>query len=56
LIGRTHHTENSYKFTPASIAKLLSESGFKLEKKLTDPKEWFCVLLAEGVISAGLIG
>jgi L-histidine Nalpha-methyltransferase len=44
--GERIHTENSYKFTPASITKLLSESGFKLEKSWTDPKEWFCVLLA----------
>lgn len=44
--GERIHTENSYKFTPASIAKLLHESGFQLEKSWTDPKEWFCVLLA----------
>jgi dimethylhistidine N-methyltransferase len=44
--GERIHTENSYKFTPASIAKLLSASGFRLEKSWTDPKEWFCVLLA----------
>jgi len=44
--GERIHTENSYKFTPASIAQVLSESGFRLEKNWTDPKEWFCVLLA----------
>ncbi len=44
--GERIHTENSYKFTPASIAKLLQESGFRLEKSWADPKEWFCVLLA----------
>lgn len=44
--GERMHTENSYKFTPASIAKLLSASGFRLEKSWTDPKKWFCVLLA----------
>lgn len=44
--GERIHTENSYKFTPRSIARLLHESGFQLEKSWTDPKEWFCVLLA----------
>jgi L-histidine Nalpha-methyltransferase len=44
--GERIHTENSYKFTPESIARLLQESGFNLEKSWTDPKEWFCVLLA----------
>ncbi len=50
--GERIHTENSYKFTPASIARLLHESGFRLEKSWTDPKEWFCVLLARALIAS----
>jgi dimethylhistidine N-methyltransferase len=44
--GERIHTENSYKFNPASIARLLHRSGFKLEKSWTDPKGWFCEALA----------
>ena len=34
--GERIHTENSYKFNGASIARLLRRSGFKLEKRWTD--------------------
>jgi Histidine-specific methyltransferase, SAM-dependent/Bacterial regulatory proteins, tetR family len=36
------HTENSYKFNTASIARLLRRRGFKLEKQWTDAQGWFC--------------
>ena len=44
--GERIHTENSYKFNAASIARLLRRSGFKLEKSWTDPQGWFCEALA----------
>jgi L-histidine Nalpha-methyltransferase len=45
--GETIHTENSYKFTPASATRLLEESGFVPRKSWFDPKGWFGVFLAE---------
>jgi dimethylhistidine N-methyltransferase len=44
--GERIHTENSYKFNAASIARLLHRSGFKLEKQWTDAQGWFCEVLA----------
>jgi L-histidine Nalpha-methyltransferase len=44
--GERIHTENSYKFNTASIARLLRRSGFKLEKRWTDSQGWFCEALA----------
>jgi dimethylhistidine N-methyltransferase len=44
--GERIHTENSYKFNTASIARLLRRSGFKLEKQWTDSQGWFCEALA----------
>ena len=44
--GERIHTENSYKFNTASIARLLLRSGFKLEKQWTDAQGWFCEALA----------
>jgi uncharacterized SAM-dependent methyltransferase len=44
--GERIHTENSYKFNAASIARLLRRSGFKLEKRWTDAQGWFCEALA----------
>jgi dimethylhistidine N-methyltransferase len=44
--GERIHTENSYKFNAASIARLLRRSGFKLEKQWTDAQGWFCEALA----------
>jgi L-histidine N-alpha-methyltransferase len=44
--GETIHTENSYKFTANSIANLLRQSGFSLEKTWTDDQGWFSVVLA----------
>ncbi len=43
--GERIHTENSYKFNPASIGRLLRRSGFKLEKRWTDENGWFCEAL-----------
>jgi L-histidine Nalpha-methyltransferase len=40
------HTENSYKFTAKSIASLLRQSGFHLEKNWADPNRWFSTVLA----------
>lgn len=39
--GERIHTENSYKFTPESIATLLCRSGLRVEKTWMDEKEWF---------------
>lgn len=44
--GERIHTENSYKFTNASIARLLRRSGLTLEKIWSDRKKWFSVALA----------
>jgi L-histidine Nalpha-methyltransferase len=40
------HTENSYKFTPETIATLLCRSGLRVEKTWTDAKGWFSEVLA----------
>jgi len=40
------HTENSYKFSPRTIASLLRRAGLRLEKTWMDPQEWFSVVLA----------
>jgi len=44
--GERLHTENSYKFSDATIASLLRRTGLRLENTWTDPKEWFSVVLA----------
>lgn len=44
--GERIHTENSYKYTKTSIAKMLRESGFKLEKTWTDAQGWFSTVMA----------
>jgi len=44
--GERIHTENSYKFTNASIARLLRNSGLTLEKIWPDRDLWFSVALA----------
>ena len=43
--GERIHTENSYKFTPLSIAWLLRQSGLRLEKTWMDKKKWFSTVL-----------
>jgi dimethylhistidine N-methyltransferase len=45
LSGERIHTENSYKFTPSSIASLLHQSGFRLEKTWTDSQGWFSTVM-----------
>jgi L-histidine N-alpha-methyltransferase len=44
--GETIHTENSYKFTPESIAELLQSAGFRAVETWTDEQNWFAVTLA----------
>ena len=44
--GETIHTENSYKFTPATIAELLTPAGFTPTRTFTDPDCLFAVTLA----------
>ncbi len=45
--GETIHTENSYKFTPASIGHLLHASGFTPLQEFTDQQNYFAVTLLE---------
>jgi L-histidine Nalpha-methyltransferase len=45
-LGERIHTENSYKFTPEFIDRLLKQSGLNLERTWCDPKQWFSVVLA----------
>ena len=44
--GERIHTENSYKFTAASIRDLLGEAGFEVEQTWTDKRGWYSVTLA----------
>lgn len=46
LQGETIHTENSYKFTEASISDLLEGAGFSVVKMFKDGEERFAVTLA----------
>ncbi len=46
VAGETIHTENSYKFTPATLSSLLTDSGFTSTQLLTDPDHLFAVTLA----------
>ena len=45
----TIHTENSYKFTDASIAALLAPSGFRPVHTFHDPEQLYALTLAEAV-------
>jgi L-histidine N-alpha-methyltransferase len=45
--GERIHTENSYKYTLASVREMLKASGFTLEKSWLDPKKWFALHLAK---------
>lgn len=45
--GETIHTENSYKFTPATIAALLGDAAFRPTRTFTDSHNLFAVTLAE---------
>ena len=44
--GESIHTENSYKFTPAAIAALLTTARFTPTRTFTDPNSLFAVTLA----------
>ena len=44
--GERIHTENSYKFTSATISRMLRRGGLRLERCWTDPQKWFCVAMA----------
>ena len=41
----TIHTENSYKYTPASIEALAASAGFRVRETFTDDKDWFALAL-----------
>jgi L-histidine Nalpha-methyltransferase len=45
--GESIHTENSYKFTPDTAARLLERGGFAVRQSWTDAQRWFGVYLAE---------
>ncbi len=47
--GETIHTENSYKFTPETVAALLTDTGFTTTRTFTDPDSLFAVTLATAV-------
>jgi uncharacterized SAM-dependent methyltransferase len=44
--GETIHTENSRKFTSASVATMLANSGFTTTRTLNDPAGLYAVTLA----------
>jgi L-histidine Nalpha-methyltransferase len=44
--GETIHTENSHKFTPATLRALLGSAGFAIEQTWTDPLAWYALTLA----------
>lgn len=43
--GETIHTENSYKYTPAHIEKLVRSCGLEVTKHYMDDKKWFDLCL-----------
>lgn len=47
--GETIHTENSYKFTPAGIAELAMEAGWRLQDTWTDSEARFGLFLLEAI-------
>ena len=47
--GETIHTENSYKFTPVTVAALLSSASFSATNSWQDPHHRFAVTLATAV-------
>ena len=46
--GERIHTENSYKYTPATVARLI-EGAFRLERSWTDQRGWFSLHLARAI-------
>jgi L-histidine Nalpha-methyltransferase len=47
--GETIHTENSYKFTPAAVKKLLASASFSDTHTWRDPEGLFAVTLATAI-------
>ena len=47
--GETIHTENSYKFTPAALARLLSSAGFAAVRTFEDVGQSFSVTLNRAI-------
>jgi L-histidine Nalpha-methyltransferase len=47
--GESIHTENSYKFTPATVASLLNSASFAATNSWQDPHHLFAVTLATAV-------
>jgi uncharacterized SAM-dependent methyltransferase len=47
--GERIHTENSYKYTLASVEQMLTRAGFRLEESWTDSRKWYSVHLARAV-------
>ncbi|HEV8523137.1 MAG TPA: L-histidine N(alpha)-methyltransferase [Terriglobales bacterium] len=43
--GERLHTENSYKYTIASVRSMLERAGLELEQTWTDPCRWFAIHL-----------
>lgn len=48
VAGERIHTENSYKWTPASFEALLAQAGYTQVRRWSDPRDWFGVFLAWG--------
>lgn len=42
--GQQIHTENSHKFTPDIIEKLIANTGLSIQQVYTDPKNWFALV------------
>jgi dimethylhistidine N-methyltransferase len=47
--GERIHTENSYKYTVASILPLLEQAGFGRARFWTDSSAWFAVIYAQAI-------
>ena len=47
--GESIHTENSYKFTSASICAMLTRAGFSVSRTFTDTDNLFAVTLATAI-------
>lgn len=43
--GERIHTEDSYKFSDEQIRAIAAESGFRVEKRWTDERDWFSIVL-----------
>ena len=44
--GESIWTESSYKFTRPSVETMLAAAGLRLERWLTDPRDWFALVVA----------